>query len=101
MGDQPALTTLASRPPRLALRAPLLLLGLTRILIRPRADLASHQWAEIVAVGAFGLAFHQRREAFAGFGDRFFRDLAGGWFFRTADGHFVERVAAEEGGALL
>lgn len=93
---------LSPRPPSFPLRTSLALL-LSSILITPGADLAADDRAGIVlgAVGAFGLAFHERGEAFAGFGDRFFRDLAGGRLFGAADGHFVECVAAKEGGALL
>src|SRR5690606_39963309 len=99
---------LPPRPARLALRSPLALL-LAGIFVASDAGLAANDRAGVVATPlcrlcrylplkggdrqVAGLAAFLRAVGFRGA----FGQGGGCRFFRAADGHFVERVAAEEG----
>lgn len=87
------------RPPRFSLGPPLAL-RFRRVLVAPGADLrAPHRLGVFGAVCAVGVGFGEGGGAFLG-AEGFrgaVRQGAGDGFFGAADGHFVERVPAEEG----
>ena len=90
---------LSPRPPRFPLRPPLAL-RLRRVLIAPDANLPPpHRLGILGTACTLGRAFEEGGGALLG-AEGFrgaVRQVAGDGLFGAADGHFVERVLAEEG----